>query len=87
MKTLAVSIAIAFTLGGCAAFKKTARTLNDAARVFCEVFASDNKGQLPDGMSPREWCQIQKNLDPFIDTLLSAKPGLQREMGWSRDGE
>ena len=54
-------------LGGCAHL----RTLNDAASVLCELFATDQGEAL--GMSPVEWCSVKENLDPFLDEILAAQ--------------
>lgn len=64
---------------GCAAFKPVARTVADLASVVCEGLAAENQAQLQ-GLSPEDWCAIQRNLDPFIDAVLAArqKAGLQR---------
>lgn len=64
---------------GCAAWKPVARTVTDLASVVCEGLAAENQEQLQ-GLSPADWCAIQRNLDPFIDAVLAAKQkaGLKR---------
>lgn len=69
---------------GCAALKEVGRTANDAARILCELIAAEQTEQL-DGLSPDEWCEIQKNLDPFIDEILSAKKRSENKLGFSKE--
>ena len=56
---------------GCAMFKSVARTANDVARDACEVFGAKNPEAL--GMSVEDFCAIQRNVDPFLDAILSAQ--------------
>ena len=56
---------------GCAMFKSVARTANDVARDACEVFGAKNEQAL--GMSVEDFCAIQRNVDPFLDAILSAQ--------------
>jgi hypothetical protein len=64
---------------GCAAIKPVARTVADLASMVCEGLAAENRDQLQ-GLSPEDWCSIQRNLDPFLDAVLAAKQkaGLKR---------
>jgi hypothetical protein len=72
------------TLGfiGCATLKDIGRTANDAARILCELVATEQKESLS-GLSPKQWCDIQKNLDPFIREVLSAKQRSEEKLGFS----
>jgi hypothetical protein len=58
-------------ISGCALFKSTARTANDAGLILCQLFAAEHKEEV--GMSPGDWCAIHRNLQPFIEEALSAK--------------
>ena len=62
---------LAILLCGCAAFKSIARTANDVARDACMVFGAKNEQAL--GMSVEDFCAIQRNVDPFLDAILSAQ--------------
>jgi hypothetical protein len=55
----------------CAGIKPVARTVNDVARVACETMFGQE--ELPQGLTLRDVCTAQKNLQPFIDSILSAK--------------
>jgi hypothetical protein len=51
--------------------KDTARTVNDAARIACEVaFGAE---ELPQGLTIEDLCEAQEDLQPFIDAILGAK--------------
>jgi len=63
----------------CAQFKKAVRTINDVAGDLCLIFGEENPEEL-DGLSPKEWCAIQKNLTPFVDVVTSVqKTGVARD--------
>ena len=68
MKPLALCLLL---LTGCAMFKSVARTANDVARDACAVFGAQNPEAL--GMSVEDFCAIQRNVDPFLDAILSAQ--------------
>lgn len=68
MKHLALCLLL---VTGCAAFKSIARTANDVARDACMVFGAKNPEAL--GMSVEDFCAIQRNVDPFLDAILSAQ--------------
>lgn len=72
-----------FTVVACGTLKDIGRTVNDAATILCELVATDNKDQL-DGLSPAEWCAIQKNIAPFIDEILSAKQSASKKSGLNK---
>jgi hypothetical protein len=88
VKKLMFSVILIYTfytaLVGCATLKDIGRTANDAARILCELVASEQKESL-NGLSPKEWCDIQKNLDPFISEVLSAKQRSEDKLGFSRE--
>lgn len=56
----------------CAAIKPVVRTLADVASLACEELAAQNVDQLK-GLSAKDWCAIERNLEPFVDALLAAK--------------
>jgi len=58
---------------GCGAVKPVARTINDVATVLCELYATENPNVISDGLDPSQWCQVKRNIDPFIDEVLAAK--------------
>ena len=68
---------------GCAALKQVGRTANDAAKILCELTASEQPEEL-DKLTPEEWCSIHKNLSPFLDEILSAKQRSEDRLGFSR---
>lgn len=70
---ITIILIISLLFSGCAAFKQVARTVNDVASVLCEVVAADYTSAQRDGLSPAEWCAIKKNLDPFLDYVLTAQ--------------
>jgi hypothetical protein len=75
-------IAIVFVLlvTGCAATKSVARTLNDVARNLCMLTASDY-GEEKLGMTPKDWCDVRENLDPFIREVTSAQAAAVSQSG------
>lgn len=78
-------LATQLTMLGCAALKTAARTANDIAHDACGLFAAENKAAL--GMSVEDWCAVQANLDPFLDSILSAQRTSAQRMGIARNPE
>lgn len=78
--TRIISIILVAILISCGTLKDVGRTINDAALIVCEIFATENKDRL-EGFSPQQWCAIHKNIAPFIDEILAAKKraGLKHE--------
>lgn len=76
------ALTIAF-LSGCSIFKAAGRTINDAAMILCEIVVTDQIDQLS-GMSPKEWCAIHRNLEPFIDEVLTARKRTEDKLGFER---
>lgn len=76
----AATLLTAFLLTGCAAIKNHARTVNDIASDLCMLVATENAEQLA-GLTPRQWCQIHENLQPFIDEVLAAKRSSETKVG------
>jgi hypothetical protein len=70
----------------CAAAKGVARTVNDAARILCELVAAEQPQDELAGLSPGEWCAIKKNLDPFIEEALKAQKAGAHRAGLRRAG-
>lgn len=62
---------VIFFVVACSATKPVARTLNDAARVACEVAFGEE--ELPQGMTPEQMCDAHEDLQPFIRQILAAK--------------
>lgn len=65
--------------------KDVGRTIADAARIACEIFAEQRPEDELTGLNAKAWCGVQANLQPFIEDLLrvnremvSAHPGLSR---------
>jgi hypothetical protein len=58
-------------LAGCAQAKPIARTVNDAARIACEVAFGEEA--LPQGVTLEDLCAAQEDLQPFIRNILAAK--------------
>lgn len=64
---------------GCAAIKPVVRTVEDIARNLCESVAQKHTDQLR-SLTPADWCAIERNIEPFIDAVLS----VQRVAGLSQ---
>ena len=75
---------IILALNGCAAFKNVARVVNDVAHDLCMVVAAEQDAEELDGLSPRAWCAIHKNLKPFIDSVLAAKEEAAEKSGFGQ---
>jgi hypothetical protein len=70
---LMVGTVLVWTLLACgAAVRDVGRTLNDAADIACTLFATDHTAELQ-GLTPRQFCDIKHNFDPFLDEILSAQ--------------
>ena len=69
MKHVALFLLVLTT--SCAMFRSVARTANDVAREACEIFGAKQPETL--GMSVEDFCAIQRNVDPFLDAILSAQ--------------
>jgi len=76
MKKLLILVVL-LGVSGCATFKHTAHTVNDAAKVLCEMVAEGYTPKQLDKLSPEKWCEIKEHLDPFIDHVLSC-PGANK---------
>lgn len=51
--------------------KTVAKTVNDAARIACEVAFGEE--ELPQGLTVKDVCDTHEDLQPFIDSILAAK--------------
>lgn len=52
--------------------KAVVSTITDIAIDLCHLFASNNEDQLQ-GLSPKAFCSLAENLEPFIDAAMSAQ--------------
>jgi hypothetical protein len=71
--TITRALVLVLLLTGCSVFKKTLHTAADAARILCELWATDEGGQDKLGMTPADFCAIADNVRPFIDAALAAQ--------------
>lgn len=64
-------------LGGCAWWqqnkKQIVSTITDVAIDLCRIFASEQEAEALGGLSPKDFCEIAENLQPFIDAAAAAK--------------
>jgi hypothetical protein len=71
-------------LGGCAALKQTAKTVNDAATVLCETAFGVEEEAARRGISVEEMCRLHDVLKPFVDEALKAQHAASEKAGISR---
>ena len=69
MKTVLVLSVVSVL--ACAEVKPVARTVNDVARQACEV--AFGAQELPQGISVKDLCDKQEDLQPFINSILAAQ--------------
>jgi len=69
----ALLLAGALALSGCSSVKPILNTVNDAARIICELAAAEHADSERAGLTAQQWCAIRKNLDPFIEEALRAQ--------------
>lgn len=79
------ALAAPITLTGCSFLKNTGRTINDAASILCNLFATEHPEEIQ-GLTPAEWCAVHDNIAPFIDEALRAKQSAGT-MAVSRESE
>jgi hypothetical protein len=76
----------------CGIFKAVTKTANDIAREWCEqtygivhtgnTYEYEIHSRSPKrAMSAKEWCEIQENIQPFIDVLTISEMKIRRENG------
>lgn len=70
-KLVLIAVLFGFLAPACAAFRPTARTVNDAARFACETMLGAEAQQ--QGISVQDLCAVQEVLDPFIRQILAAQ--------------
>lgn len=75
---------LCMALGGCAAVKPYARTVNDAAAILCEGAFGVAEEAERRGMSVEELCSMHEVLKPFIDEALKAQRAGAERAGVSR---
>ena len=56
----------------CAFIKPAVRTIVDAARITCQLWATEQPNDML-ALGPEDFCAVEENLRPFIDQLLAAK--------------
>lgn len=79
MKTVLVLSLVLVSACG-AAVRDIGRTINDAADIACVLFAADHEAELA-SLSPRQWCDIKRNFDPFLDEILAAQLAAGSRLG------
>jgi hypothetical protein len=64
--------------------KTVTKTANNIARNYCEEHVYAVRSRLPSEqkykLTPRQWCDIQQNIQPFIDILTLNEAKMRREM-------
>lgn len=81
---LCVFVIIVLTVDSCAFIRPAIHTLNDIARALCERSVSDSDKSALGGMTAKDWCAIQANLDPFIRALTVAQKDAMQKTGLNR---
>ena len=71
MKYLIIAIATV-ALSSCAFFKPAAKTINQVARLLCIEAYGDPAAT---AMTAEDWCNVHRNLYPFIEAVTSAQAG------------
>lgn len=79
MKTVLVLSLVLVSACG-AAVRDIGRTMSDAADIACVLFATDHQGEIQ-SLSPRQWCDIKHNFDPFLDEILAAQLAAGSRLG------
>jgi hypothetical protein len=77
-------ILLCLCLGGCAAFKQTAKTVNDAAAILCQGAFGVEEEAARRGVSVEELCRMHDVLKPFVDEALKAQHAAAEKAGVSR---
>ena len=75
----AAMLLVGFLLVRCAAVKPVLRTVDDAASILCELFATEHKAELK--LTPQEFCDVKENFQPFIDQVLAAQRAAGDQVG------
>lgn len=68
-----LSFAMLQALTDCAEVKPVIRTVFDVAVELCEASGAARVRADKQGISVREWCSVAKNVQPFVDAVLSAQ--------------
>lgn len=74
-------ISITTVFAGCTGVKNVVRSVNDVARQLCELTASEA------GQSPKDWCNVRENLDPFIREVTAAQSAASAQSGLSQQAD
>lgn len=81
----------ALSVASCAAFKQSARDVNDVARQLCELTAGAQERAEREGISVRELCAIREVVDLFAVEVSAAQSRAADRSGFKRksrsDGE
>jgi hypothetical protein len=76
-----IAAILAVTVIACGAtIKDIGRTINDAADIACTLFAAEHTDALQ-SLTPRQWCDLKENFDPFLDEILSAQRAAGARLG------
>lgn len=76
-KYIAMFAVVLTTISGCAALG----TLMDAARLLCNLTATEQSEAELAGMTPAEWCAVRENLEPFVEEAKRAKMAAGKKAG------
>ncbi len=70
---LSIGTLLVVTLIACgASIRDIGHTINDAADIACTLFAAQHVEELNE-LTPRQWCDIKSNFDPFLEEILQAQ--------------
>ena len=85
MKVKALILAFCLSLSGCAGLLKGVRTVIDLATCLCEIVAVEQPQDKLGGLTPKEYCEKEENLRPFIEQITKAKAAAAQKAGFNRE--
>lgn len=84
MKKIAICLLlVCVCVAGCAWLKQAGRTIKDVAETLCILTASEQDEAKLGGMDPEAWCEVEENLSPFLDLVLSAQEQAAGKAGFA----
>lgn len=64
--------------------RATAKTAADIAGEACQFAFGEHPEELPPGVSLKDFCEVEENLLPFVDKILSAREQVAARIGTVR---